>query len=79
MKIKFSYVELMQFQALYYPCIKYFCIFKKEIIDLPGNNFACDSLEDKYNKTQKSNRVCTSNIQTFVKSDGRQATFFLKT
>ena len=20
-------------------------------MDLPGNNFACDSLEDKYNKT----------------------------
>ena len=51
-KIKFSYVELMQFQALYYPCIKHFCIFKKETIDLLGNNFACDSLEDKYNKTR---------------------------
>ena len=50
-KIKFYYVELTQFQVFQYPCMKYYCSFKRETINLLRNNFACDSLEDRYNKT----------------------------
>ena len=66
---------MTQFQVLYYPCIKYYCIFKRESFDLLRNSFACDSLGDEYNKTYTSIEEKASDIQIIVKRDGKQTTF----
>lgn len=45
-------------------------------MDLPGNNLACDSLEDKYNKTYIDIYRRVYEQYTLIKSDRKQATFF---